>query len=488
MIALFLMSGQGRSLMDERHTAAAASQERAGELRKLPSVAALLQADELAPFVTTIQHDTLVRTIQRVLAESREAILTGEPAPSHHELIARVQHQLQVLFTPKLRPVINATGVILHTNLGRAPLSEDAAVAMAEAARFYTPLELELETGRRGGRMRELVTLLRELTGAEAALVVNNNAAAVLLVLSALCAGREVIVSRGQAVEIGGGFRIPDVLAQSGARLVEVGTTNRTYVRDYAAAIRPETAAILSVHWSNFRIVGFTVQPSLSELAMLAHQHGLWLIADLGSGALLDTARYGLAHEPMVQEELAAGADLVCFSGDKLLGGPQAGIIVGRRDLVQRVAAHPLARAVRADKTTLAGLAATLRHYLRGEAERKIPIWRMMSTPLEVLKQRCQTWQQALGAAVAADVVPSEATVGGGSLPGSTLPSWALAIAESTARARGISLDTLTASLRKSAPPVIARLEEHRLLFDARTILPEQDTQLTDILRCVFSV
>jgi L-seryl-tRNA(Ser) seleniumtransferase len=381
--------------------------------------------------------------------------------------------------------VINATGVIIHTNLGRAPVSDEAARAMAEVAGRYTALEIELESGRRGGRMSELSQLLSLLTGAEAGLVVNNNAAAVLLVLSTFCAGRAVLVSRSQAVEIGGGFRIPDVLRQSGARLVEVGTTNRTYVRDYAEAISDDTAAILSVHWSNFRIIGFTAQPELGELAELAHARGLLLIEDLGSGALLDTAAYGLAHEPTVQEAIAAGADLVCFSGDKLLGGPQAGIIVGRRELIDQVERHPLARALRADKTALAGTAVTLRHYLRGEAIDKIPVWRMIATPLAALEARCQTWQAALRDLVETEIVATDATVGGGSLPGETLPSRALALgAEAIAEVvPGLTVEELARRLRTGQPPVVGRVEADRLLLDARTVLPEQDEALVEALR-----
>jgi L-seryl-tRNA(Ser) seleniumtransferase len=333
--------------------------------------------------------------------------------------------------------------------------------------------------------MSELSQLLSLLTGAEAGLVVNNNAAAVLLVLSTFCAGRAVLVSRSQAVEIGGGFRIPDVLRQSGARLVEVGTTNRTYVRDYAEAISDDTAAILSVHWSNFRIIGFTAQPELGELAELAHARGLLLIEDLGSGALLDTAAYGLAHEPTVQEAIAAGADLVCFSGDKLLGGPQAGIIVGRRELIEQVERHPLARALRADKTALAGTAVTLRHYLRGEAIDKIPVWRMIATPLAPLEARCQTWQSALRDLVETEIVATDATVGGGSLPGETLPSRALALgAEAIAEVvPGLTVEELARRLRTGQPPVVGRVEADRLLLDARTVLPEQDEALVEALR-----
>jgi L-seryl-tRNA(Ser) seleniumtransferase len=464
---------------DEKSAPTRVEQQR---LRGLPSVSSLIQHPAIAPYAREVGARSLTRLAQLVLEEARQAILAGRATG---DVVAVLQRKLQKLSQPRLRSVINATGVIIHTNLGRAPVSDEAARAMAEVAGRYTALEIELESGRRGGRMSELSQLLSLLTGAEAGLVVNNNAAAVLLVLSTFCAGRAVLVSRSQAVEIGGGFRIPDVLRQSGARLVEVGTTNRTYVRDYAEAISDDTAAILSVHWSNFRIIGFTAQPELGELAELAHARGLLLIEDLGSGALLDTAAYGLAHEPTVQEAIAAGADLVCFSGDKLLGGPQAGIIVGRRELIDQVERHPLARALRADKTALAGTAVTLRHYLRGEAIEKIPVWRMIATPLAALEARCQTWQAALRDLVETEIVATDATVGGGSLPGETLPSRALALgAEAIAEVvPGLTVEELARRLRTGQPPVVGRVEADRLLLDARTVLPEQDEALVEALR-----
>jgi len=462
-------------------------QERQQRLRQIPSISAVLAYPELDPYRERFSAELLTQVVQQVVARVRSAVLSGASRVDPDQVVRAVRRELDELAAPRLVTVINATGVIVHTNLGRAPVSRETAEAMALAASRYTPLELELETGRRGGRMVEVSRLLRALTGAESSLVVNNNAAAVLLVLSALCSGREVIVSRSQAIEIGGGFRIPEVLAQSGARLVEVGTTNRTYVRDYAAAITPQTAAILSVHWSNFRIIGFTAQPQLGELAELAHQHGLLLIEDLGSGALLDTAPFGLAHEPTVGEALAAGADIVCFSGDKLLGGPQAGIISGTWELVSRVAAHPLARAVRADKTTLAGIAATLRHYLSKQAVDAVPVWRMISTPLDQLEARCRSWLAQLGQPPGLAIVESQATVGGGSLPGETLPSRALAVPEAVARASGLTLDQLASRLRAGHPPVIPRVESGRLLIDARTVLPDQDDELVAALRHALS-
>ena len=357
----------------------------------------------------------------------RGRVTSSRPSlPDTDELLETARQMLDGWTAPTLVPVINATGVILHTNLGRAPLSPAALEAMQAAAQGYSNLEYDLEGGKRGSRLVHAEELLKRLTGAEAALVVNNNAAAVLLALTALARRRSVVIGRSQLVEIGGGFRVPDVMKQSGAKLVEVGTTNRVHIADYEQAIAEGSVAlVLRAHRSNFHISGFTSDPTLGEMAAAAHQAGIPLVDDLGSGTLLDTARYGLGHEPMVQESLAAGADLVCFSGDKLLGGPQAGIIVGRAELVMRLKKHPLARAIRADKLCLAALSATLLHYLKDEAEREIPIWRMIAAPAEAVRQRAQAWQAALGQG---EVLPSQSTVGGGSLPGETLPTFVLAL------------------------------------------------------------
>jgi L-seryl-tRNA(Ser) seleniumtransferase len=351
-------------------------------------------------------------------------------------------------------------------------LSDEARSAMDAVAVGYSNLEYDLDTGRRGSRYVHAEEILCRLTGAEAALVVNNNAAAVLLILMALAQGREVIISRSQLVEIGGGFRIPDVMRQSGARLVEVGTTNRTYVRDYEAAITEDTAALMRVHRSNFRLVGFTHEPALAEMVALAEARGILLFDDLGSGTLLDTAPYGLAHEPTMQESITAGAPVVSCSGDKLLGGPQAGIILGRAELIARLKKFPLTRALRVDKTTLASLQATLRHYLLGEAVEKVPVWRMISTSQEMLRERAEHWARELqGRGVPSRVVPGHSTVGGGSLPGETLSTHMLALELAAP-------DTVAARLRAGEPPVIARIEDDRLVFDPRTVLPEQEAVL----------
>lgn len=383
-----------------------------------------------------------------------------------------VARRLDDLGRGTLYPVINATGVIIHTNLGRAPLSRAAREAMLEVAAGYCNLEYDLVAGERGSRHLHAEALLCRLTGAEAALAVNNNAGAVFLALSALAQGREVIISRGQLVEIGGGFRIPDVLRQSGARLVEVGTTNRTHLGDFEGAIGPETALLLRVHASNFRQIGFTAEVPLSDLVKLGAKTGVPVLDDLGSGSLLDSTRYGLASEPMVQHSVASGADLVTFSGDKLLGGPQAGLIVGREAFVARLRHHPLARALRVDKSSLAALQATLLHYLHGEAEREVPVWRMISLPLETIAVRVERWVELLREAdIPAQVVSAFSTIGGGSLPGEVLPTRALALAS-------VAPDALAASLRMGRPPVLARIVDDQVLFDPRTVAPEADTDL----------
>jgi len=452
------------------------------ELRKLPSVDELLRSEIFAPSIKEYGRELAVEAAREAIDKARRKILAGESCPPFEEIAREAIAILSEKFAPSILPVINATGVIIHTNLGRAPLSAEARAAMEMVARGYCNLEFDLKQGRRGSRYVHAEELLTKLTGAEAALVVNNNAGAVLLILSALARGREVIISRSQLVEIGGGFRIPDVMRQSGAILVEVGTTNRTYLRDYEEAITENTALILHAHRSNFRLTGFIHDVPLSELADLAHRHGLYLMDDLGSGALLDTSRYGLSHEPMVQESLAAGADVVCFSGDKLLGGPQAGIIVGKREIIERLKKFPLTRALRVDKITLAGLQATLLHYLKGEAERKIPVWRMISAEPAELKRRAQRWARRLKqAGIKAQVIEGRSAIGGGSLPGETLPTWLLAL-------QLPSPDAIARALRSYNPPIVARIEEDLLLFDPRTVFPEEEeTLLRGIEAVIFN-
>ena len=417
-------------------------------------------------------------TLRAILAQARAEIRTGAPCPSQEALLERAEQALQREQQPQLRPVINATGVIINTNLGRAPLSREAIAAVQRVASGYSNLEYELEAGERGSRQRHVESLLRELTGAEAALVTNNNAAAVLLALSTLAVGREVIISRGQLVEIGGGFRVPDIMRQSGCQLIEVGTTNRTRIGDYAAALDERTAMLLSVHPSNFLITGFTESTPLNALVELAHQHNLLVMDDLGSGCLLASERYGLAHEPTPQESIAAGADVVCFSGDKLLGGPQAGIIVGKQETLARIAKHPLMRAVRIDKMTLAALEATLRHYQRHEAQSHIPIWRMIAAPTEKLARRASSWATQLHN-ISARLQRGKSTVGGGSLPGETLPTMLLAL---DAASIPMPLEALSQRLRLRPTPIITRILRDTLLLDPRTVLEEQDEELIEAL------
>ncbi len=442
------------------------------ELRKLPSVDRLLQLEEGTKLESRWGHELAVEALRHSLDQAREVIRAGRPGPPASVLLAQAEMFLERRYAHSLRPVTNATGVVIHTNLGRAPLSAEARAAMDAVSLGYSNLEYDLEEGQRGSRYVHAEALLCRLTGAEAALVVNNNAAAVLLMLTALTQGQEVILSRSQLIEIGGGFRIPDVMRQSGAILVEVGTTNRTYVRDYEAAISERTAALMVAHRSNFRLSGFVHDPALEDLAELARQRGLLLLKDLGSGTLLDTAEYGLPHEPTIQESLAAGADLVSCSGDKLLGGPQAGIILGRSDLIAELKRFPLTRALRVDKTTLAGLQATLRHYLLGEAVEKIPVWQMIAAGAETLQHRAEAWLETLrNAGVAADLTDGRSTVGGGSLPGETLPTCLVSIDHPAP-------DHLASRLRAAVPPIVARIEADRLVLDPRTVLPHQEETL----------
>jgi L-seryl-tRNA(Ser) seleniumtransferase len=417
-------------------------------LRDLPSVDRLLADERLAD----APHELAVGAARTVLDRARETIRAGgQPGPLVDEVLAEVSSARR----PSLRRVLNATGVIVHTNLGRAPLSPAALERVRDVGGSYSNLEYELEAGARGSRQTHLTALLRRLTGADAALVVNNNAAAVLLALAALAEGRDVLVSRGELIEIGDGFRIPDVLVRSGARLVEVGTTNRTRAADYERAVGPETALLLRVHQSNFRVVGFSEVPRLDELAAVAARHGLPLVDDLGSGALFE-----VRDEPTAAASLAAGADLVCFSGDKLLGGPQAGLVVGRADLVEKLRRHPLQRALRADKLTLAALEGTLALALDPQrARNEIPVLRMLDEPLEAVRARAER----LAALVGGDVEETVARAGGGALPLAELPSFACAVEEDLAE-----------RLRAGDPPVVALVRDGRTLLDVRTLRDDE--------------
>lgn len=434
-------------------------------LRQIPSVDRLLGNVFADGLIASYGRQWVTEVIRELLAELRENLQEGQALPTETELLEQVSAKLQDQALPTLQPVINATGVLIHTNLGRAPLSKTAIEAMNSIAAGYSNLEYDLAAGRRGKRDTHAEAYLTQLTGAEAALVVNNNAAALLLVLTALARRKQVAVSRTQLVEIGGGFRVPDVLRASGAHLLEVGTTNRTHLRDYQEAIAAGADLLLLTHHSNFKIVGFTTEPSLPELVELAHGAALSLVFDLGSGALLNTAQFGLTHEITVPEAIQTGADLVCFSGDKLLGGPQAGIIIGKKQLIDKLRRHALYRALRPDKLCLSALSATLLHYMKGEAERVIPIYQMLSRSVESLKAQAQTWQQQLGFG---EVLPGLSTIGGGSLPEETIATWLLALDAK-------SPQKFLTSLRACQPPIIARIENDRVVFDPRTVQPEQE-------------
>lgn len=453
------------------------------EFRKLPGVDTVISDERISRLASRYPHDLLVDLVREQLEKAREIISSGNPCPPLDDIVQSVSDQLDKLENPVLRPVINATGVVIHTNLGRAPLSKETIAAMDTVSRDYSNLEFDLPTGKRGSRYVHIEDLLCRLSGAESGMVVNNNASAVLLALSAVARRKEVIVSRGEAVEIGGSFRIPDVMRQSGAKLVEVGTTNRTYIDDFRNAITPSTAALMRVHSSNFQVIGFTHNVTIEELGELGKQVGLPVLDDLGSGCFLDTSIYGLAPEPMVQQTVAAGVGLACFSGDKLLGGPQAGIIVGKKQLVDKLKKHPLARAVRTDKTRIAGLNATLLHYLRGEAVEKIPIWRMIAASPDEIGSRAVAWAEAFGKT--AEVIDGESMVGGGSLPGSTLPTRLVAIGRGGTMS-ATAVQTLARKLRNHKElPVIGRINEDVLLLDPRSVLPEEDEIIINILRAV---
>jgi len=439
-------------------------------LRELPSIDALLHADGVSELVEFYGRDLVVEGSRAVLDEWRSRLVSSQlNAPITAEIVDELLQWLTAVLSPTLKPVINGTGVIIHTNLGRSPIDPRAMEWAKEISSGYSSLEYDLDSGTRGKRSIHAERLLERLTGAQNALVVNNNAAAVLLMLSALCRDKEVIISRSQLIEIGGGFRIPDVLKQSGAVLREVGTTNKTHLRDYEDAINESTGAILVAHQSNFKIVGFSSTPSLEDLSSIAAASNLPLLYDQGSGALRDLSSFGLDRELTVREALLSGVDLVAFSGDKLLGGPQAGILCGSESLLAAIRRHPLARAVRADKMSLAVLSRTLMSYITGRENLEIPIWRMISRSLDSIERSANAWAAQLKErGITAAVQSGHSTVGGGSLPGSLLPTMLLSIAVENP-------DILAHSLRISDPPVIGRISGDLLLFDPRTILPEQE-------------
>ena len=448
-------------------------------LRLLPGVDQLLRTEPIVALLAEHPRHLVLNAIRQVLEETRAAILAGcegesGPAPNPSELFRLCTERVDQLSQYTLQPVINATGIVVHTNLGRSLLPRPALERLDRIGRGYNNLEYDVRQGRRGSRYVHAEDILREITGAEAALVVNNNAAAVLLVLGTIAPGLEVIVSRGQMVEIGGAFRIPDVMAASGAVLREVGCTNRTHLRDYEAAINERTAMLLKVHCSNYRIVGFTAEFSLKDLVALGRGRGLPVMEDLGSGCFVDLSPFGLYREPTVRETVQTGVDVVTFSGDKLLGGPQAGIILGSRDIVQRCKKNPLTRALRVDKMTLAALEATLRLYRdQREALNQVPTLRMISVPLETLRARAENLSARLARLEPRGVCTfaieeSVSQVGGGSLPAQDLPTWVVAV-----RSSQWSAARLEAALRRRKPPLIGRIEADRLLMDVRTLADE---------------
>ena len=459
----------------------------------IPSIDELRQRGAIRALEARFGAGATVDALRAAAASVRDAIAGGDASlATGNIVIARIETAARVRlderFRPSLEPVINASGVLIHTNLGRAPLAAAAIDRIADVARGYSTLEYDVVQGVRGTRDRHAEALLRHLTGAGAAVVVNNNAAATLLVLAALAAGREVIVSRGELVEIGGGFRIPDVMAQSGAVLREVGTTNKTRAADYAAAIGERTALMLRVHPSNFRIEGFTERPALDELVAIGKRFNVPVAEDLGSGYLeSDRGQTGVRllsetaawSEPAVGKSVAAGADICCFSGDKLLGGPQAGIIVGRPELVERVRRHPLMRALRVDKLTYAALEATLAEYAAGRAATTVPVPRMLAMAADDIRVRADALSARLTALEGwrVEVVPGASAVGGGCAPGVELPTWLVAIDK-----RGLSPDALEERLRRLTPPVIARIERNQVLLDLRTVFPDQDQQLSELM------
>jgi len=451
-------------------------------LRRLPSVDQLLRALDGRPEVAAIPRARLTVLAREALDAERQRVLAAQGPPTESDaLVERVISTVRRAGLFSLRPVINATGVVLHTNLGRALLSPQALERVAAVGAAYSNLELDIATKERGSRYSHVEPLLRRLTGAEDALVVNNNAAAVLLALETLAHGKEVIVSRGELIEIGGEFRIPDIMLRSGAVLREVGATNRTHLRDYAEAIGPNTALLMKVHTSNYRVIGFTADVSSRELTELGRARGIPVMEDLGSGSLIDLRPWGFPYEPTVPEVVASGVDLVSFSGDKLLGGPQAGIVVGRREIVGRLKKNPWNRALRIDKFTIAALEATLTAYEAGAARETVPTLKLLTEPLAGVRARARRVHRGLGPAtverLAARVVEDHAQVGGGALPTVELPTAGVAIGATDAEARA-----LDARLRAGDPPVIGRLVDDRLFLDCRTVLPGQVAGLVKAL------
>jgi len=450
--------------------------------RALPSVHKILSDHRIEELVNKYSHRSILNLVRSELDKARNSITNGQKSPEIDQVIVAVEKNAEAGLDRKPISVINATGVVLHTNLGRAPLSDESIYSVEQAAKNYSDLEYDLDHGSRGSRQKNMEYLLRQITGAEASVVFNNNAAAIFLALAAITHNKEVIVSRGEAVEIGGGFRIPDILNQSGASLIDVGTTNRTYLSDYEAAISNNTGAILSIHSSNFQVTGFTHSPDIDELVELGKRKNIPVLHDMGSGCLIDTKPLGIVHEPMPQESIKSGVSLVFFSGDKLLGGPQSGIIVGNRQLIDLISQHPIARACRIDKLNMAALTTTLLHYVKEEATQKIPIWKMITQPIDEIQKRVTYWKDSLGSQCS--IINGVSTIGGGSAPGETIPTFLLRI-----DCRALDMDAITISdnLRYGNSPIVSRIENEYVLLDPRTVLLEQDEKLLKTTQSVIA-
>jgi L-seryl-tRNA(Ser) seleniumtransferase len=446
-------------------------------LREIPSVERVLEENWVKKYIQKFSHPIIAEIIREGIAIIKEKIKNGENY-SLEKLFQIIKNLIEEKTSASLRTVINATGVVLHTNLGRAPLGKEVLENVLEVSKNYNNLEFDIMEGKRSSRGIFLEKLLCQISGAEGALAVNNNAGAVFLILVAFAKGKEVIVSRGALVQIGGGFRIPEIMVESGAVLKEVGTTNQTFLPDYEKAITPNTAILLKVHQSNFKITGFVNEVSLNELVSLGQKHNILVVEDLGSGALISTENFGLAHEPQAKESISSGADLVCFSGDKLLGGPQAGIILGKKKYIDILKKHPLYRALRLDKIIISALEKNLIFYLNQEIE-KIPVWKMIKTSVDELNLRAEKIKEALKQkGISVEIKKSQSTIGGGSLPGETLETVVLCLNQKPAQ-------ILAERFRKENPPIIGRVEEDSFILDLRTVFPEQDKIL---IQSIFNV
>ena len=449
------------------------------KIRNLPSISKVLENPEIVELIDTYSLNNVTELVRSVVSDVRSAVLAGHLEPSLQLIVSNTKKLAEEKWDYSPVAVVNATGVLIHTNLGRSALSESAVKSMSVAAGDYTNLEYDLSQGKRGSRQNFVSKLINELTGAEASLVVNNNAAAMLLALAAISSNKEVIVSRSESVEIGGGFRIPDVLKLSNAKIVEIGTTNRTYAKDYENVVSDKTGAILIVHASNFKQTGFVHSPTITELINIGIKKGVPIIHDLGSGCFVDTTKFGLPSEPTPKESISKGVAIAMFSGDKLLGGPQCGIIAGKKEVIEKLSQHPLYRAIRIDKVNLAGLTATLLHYIRENHLEEIPVLKMISQTESGLRLRSLHLQQSVGKSL--KVIKGFSTIGGGSMPEETLPTWLLAIPGKE------KSKMIFDSLRESNPPIISRIENDMVLLDPRTILPKYDDVLISIISKILS-